>query len=109
MISGRAYMFNLSPHNMKITLRRVNDAVKFEATNERGNSVFVEGGSSEGSANTALSPTELLLVSQASCTAVDIVELLRKMRQPLEHLEIVMEGKRAEDQLPKIFTHIHLH
>ncbi len=94
---------------MKITLRQINKAVRFEAQNERGHTVLVEGGQNAGGENLAPSPTELLMISQASCTAVDIVELLRKMRQPLEHLEIVAEGKRAEDQIPKIFTGIHLH
>ena len=31
------------------------------------------------------------------------------MRQPLQHLEIETEALRAEDQVPKIFTNIHLH
>lgn len=94
---------------MKITLRRVNDAVRFEATNERGHAVLVEGGQNAGGEALAPSPTEYLMISQASCTAVDIVELLKKMRQPLEHLEIEAIGRRAEDQVPKIFTGIHLH
>lgn len=94
---------------MKITLRQINKAVRFEAQNERGHTVLVEGGQNAGGEDLAPSPTELLIISQASCTAVDIVELLRKMRQPLDRLEIEAEGKRAEDQIPKIFTGIHLH
>jgi putative redox protein len=94
---------------MKITLRRINKAVLFEAQNERGHTVLVEGGASLGGENQAPSPTEYLVISQAACTAMDIVELLKKMRQPLDHLEIETEGKRAEDQIPKVFTGIHLH
>ena len=94
---------------MKITLKRDNNAVRFEATNERGHTVFIEGGLSVGGEDKAPSPTEYLLISQAACTAIDVVELLKKMRQPLEHLEIETEGQRAEDQVPRIFTNIHLH
>lgn len=94
---------------MKIYLKRTNQAVLFEATNERGHTVNIEGSKDIGGEGSAPSPTELLLMSQAGCTAIDVVELLRKMRQPLEHLEIETEGFRAQDQVPKVFKHIHLH
>jgi len=94
---------------MKIYLRRVNDAVRFEAQNERGHTVYIEGNRNIGGEDTAPSPTELLLMSHAGCTAIDIVELLKKMRQPVDHLEMEVDGQRAQDQIPAIFTHIHLH
>src|SRR5687768_9335562 len=94
---------------MKITLSRVNQAVRFEAKNERGHAVIVEGGRGAGGEDQAPSPTEYLMISQAACTAIDIVELLGKMRQKLKHIEIEAEGTRAEDQIPRIFTGIHLH
>ena len=94
---------------MKITLSRINDSVLFQAQNERGHAVLVEGGTSVGGHNEAPSPTEYFIISQAACTAIDIVELLKKMRQPLSHLEIETDAQRAEDQVPKIFTGIHLH
>ena len=94
---------------MKIHLKRSNDAVLFEASNERGHTIMVEGGRSVGGKDTAPYPTELFMMSHAACTAVDIVDLLKKMRQPLQHLEIELDGQRAQDQLPKLFTSIHLH
>jgi putative redox protein len=48
-------------------------------------------------------------MSHAGCTAIDIIELLRKMRQPVRHLEMEVDGQRDYDQVPAIFTHIHLH
>jgi putative redox protein len=100
---------NKRRRRMKIYLKRTNQAVHFEATNERGHTVNIEGSPNIGGEDSAPSPTELLLMSQAGCTAIDVVELLKKMRQPLEHLEVETEGHRAQDQVPKVFTHIHLH
>lgn len=94
---------------MKVYLKRINDAVRFEARNERGHTIHIEGSPNIGGEDSAPSPTELLLMSQAGCTAIDIVELLKKMRQPVDHLEIEVNGERAADQIPKIFTTIHLH
>lgn len=94
---------------MKISLKRVNDTVRFEATNARGHKVLIEGSKNIGGEDLAPSPTEYLVMSHAACTAIDVVELLKKMRQPLTHLEIESDSERAQDQVPKLFTHIHLH
>ena len=51
---------------------------------------------------------ELLLMGIAGCSSIDIVMILEKMHQPLEDLEIIVDGTRAEDQIPKVFTAIHL-
>lgn len=94
---------------MKIHLKRVNDSVLFEATNGRGHTVRIEGSRDIGGTDSAPSPTEYLIMSQAGCTAIDVVELLKKMRQPLNHLEIETEAHRDPDRIPKVFTGIHLH
>lgn len=94
---------------MKIYLKRVNNSVLFEATNGRGHTVRIEGSRDIGGTDSAPSPTELLIMSQAGCTAIDVVELLKKMRQPLQHIEIETEGHRDPNRIPKVFTGIHLH
>ena len=94
---------------MKIHLKRVNNTVRFEATNTRGHKVLIEGSKNIGGEDIAPSPTEYLVMAHAACTAIDIVELLKKMRQKLQHLEIESTSERAQDMVPKLFTHIHLH
>lgn len=44
-----------------------------------------------------LRPSEMLLLALAGCTAVDVVEILRKKRAGLSLLEIVVEGTRESD------------
>lgn len=53
------------------------------------------------------SPMEALLVSLAGCTGVDVVSILKKMRAPLEGLEIKIAGERREEH-PRVFTHVAL-
>lgn len=55
-----------------------------------------------------MKPSELLLVALASCTAVDIVEILAKKRLTLTHLEISSSGEQDQDP-PWTFRKIHLH
>lgn len=93
---------------MKITLQRVNQAVRFEGVNSAGNTVIVEGSPEIGGEGQGMRPMELLLVSLASCSSMDVVSILKKMRQPLEDLRVEVEGQRATDQVPAVFTKIHL-
>jgi putative redox protein len=53
------------------------------------------------------SPTELLLQAMLSCTASDIVNILRKMREPMEGLEVRAEGFRSKDY-PQLFKEINI-
>ncbi len=93
---------------MKTYLRSTDQPARFEGTNERGHTVFVEGSTEFGGKDTAPTPTELLLISQAGCTAVDVVTLLKKMRQPVSDIQIESEAMRS-GQIPNVLTTIHLH
>jgi len=54
-----------------------------------------------------MKPSEMLLVALASCTAVDVVEILGKKRAGLESLEISAEAEQEKDP-PWTFRKIHL-
>ena len=86
----------------------MNQAVRFEGVNSAGNTVIVEGSPEIGGEGQGMRPMELLLVSLASCSSMDVVSILKKMRQPLEDLRVEVEGQRATDQVPAVFTKIHL-
>ena len=48
-------------------------------------------------------PMELLAVALAGCTAMDVISVLQKMRQPLEGLRVEVHGEKA-DEHPKRFV-----
>jgi len=54
-----------------------------------------------------MKPSELMLVALASCTAVDVVEILNKKRAGLQSLEISAEAEQEKDP-PWTFRKIHL-
>ncbi len=54
-----------------------------------------------------IKPSDLLLIAVASCTAVDVVEILAKKRLLLTHLEISSTGEQDQDP-PWTFRKIHL-
>ena len=55
-----------------------------------------------------VSPMQMLLLGLGGCSMIDVVGILQKQRQPLEDIEIVIEGERGE-VMPKPWTQMHLH
>ncbi|MBN8680290.1 MAG: OsmC family protein [Chitinophagales bacterium] len=94
---------------MKIELRRLNDAVHFECTSEQGLRAETDGSPDVGGQNLAPRPMQMLLMAHASCSAIDVVHLLKKMRQPLTDIRVTANGERDPNEVPSVFKKIHLH
>ena len=92
---------------MHITLQRLNDAVHFEAKNESGNTIHLDGSPDIGGEGRGVRPMQALLMSLAGCSSMDVVSLLKKMRQPLEDMRVEVLGERV-DEIPAVFKKIHL-
>jgi putative redox protein len=69
--------------------------------------VVIDGPAEIGGRNLGARPMELMLLSVGACSAVDVVHILKKARQPVKDCFVEVEGKRAETE-PKVFTDIHL-
>jgi len=87
---------------MKVSLKSGDNLNAFIATNEKGHTVNLSG---DGS---AAGPMESVLMAVAGCSTIDIVMILKKMRQPLDNIEVEVEAERRED-IPRTFTKINLH
>lgn len=51
----------------------------------------------------AVTPMEMIAISTAGCTAVDVISILEKKRQTVTAFEVRFHGDRASDH-PKMFT-----
>jgi putative redox protein len=56
---------------------------------------------------TANSPMELVLIGLCGCTATDVINILRKKREPFISLEVRAEAERAPEP-PTVYTSIKL-
>jgi putative redox protein len=66
----------------------------FTGIPDSGHSVTIDSPSRPG--HVAPSPVELLIIGVAGCTAMDVVSILEKMREPLAGLDVEISGERAE-------------
>ena len=54
------------------------------------------------------SPMELVLIGTGGCSAVDVVHILERGREPVEDCIVELDADRAAED-PKVFTRIHMH
>jgi putative redox protein len=90
---------------MKITLERKNSEYLLEATGASGNTVMIDHSGME--TVHGVSPMELLLMSVGSCSAIDIIAILKKQRQEITSYKVVVTGERYELDDAKPFKSVH--
>ncbi len=83
------------------------DGMRFVATDSIGHSIVMDASKHVGGEGSGFSPLELLLAALGGCTGIDIVDIMRKQRENVEDLEIVVSGKRAKEP-PRVYTRIHV-
>lgn len=75
------------------------------ATADTGFNVDLGASSAVGGDDDGFRPMELMLISLAGCTAMDVLSILRKKRQEITAFQVHAHAEQAEDH-PKVFTEI---
>ncbi len=58
--------------------------------------------------NAAPTPLEMLMIALGGCTAVDVIEILRKKRQEVTDYRVEVKGDRRQEY-PRSFTKLYVH
>jgi putative redox protein len=93
---------------MKIELKRINDAVHFEALNESGVRIAIDGSPAIGGENKGARPMELLIMGLGGCSGIDIINILKKMKQDVDDFSISIDAEREQGKEPSLFEKIHI-
>lgn len=93
---------------MKVELKRVNDAVHFEASSPSSTvKVHIDGSPEIGGQGLGVRPMEMVLMALASCSSLDLVSILKKQKQDVSDFSVSVDAERRE-QIPSVFTKIHM-
>lgn len=84
------------------------NGLSFDGTGPSGFSVPVGADPGVGGAGDGFRPLELLALSLAGCTAMDVMSILNKKREQVSGFEVLLHGKRHTEH-PKVFTAAKLH
>jgi putative redox protein len=79
----------------------------FAVKGDSGHWVTMDVAETEGGMNAGSRPKELVLFALAGCTGVDVVNILKKKRVPLQGFEMFVTGEEAAEH-PRAFTEIHV-
>ena len=91
---------------MKITLKRFDENFGFKA--RAGNHEMILDTATEiGGNDQGFRPMELMLISLAGCSAIDIVHILKKGKHAIHSYAAEVEAERR-DELPRIFSSINM-
>jgi len=80
------------------------EGMSFAGTADSGFSIQLDAKEEVGGQGKGFVPMELMAMSLASCTAMDVISILKKKRQDVTDFEVRVNADRAEEH-PKVFTH----
>ncbi|KAA3656064.1 MAG: OsmC family peroxiredoxin [Chloroflexi bacterium] len=81
------------------------EGMHFVATADTGFTVDLDASPAVGGADGGFRPLELLAMSLVGCTGMDVISILRKMRQDIIGFKVNFDADHA-DTHPKVFTEI---
>lgn len=84
------------------------DNMTFVGESASGHAVVMDGPPEFGGRNLGIRPMEMLILGLGGCSSFDVILILKKSRQQVEHCEVELEYERADVE-PKVFTRIHMH
>ncbi len=77
----------------------------FEAVADSGKAIMLD--SAPDAERLGPAPMELVAMSMAGCTAMDVISIMEKKKQDVTNFEVKVHAERAEDY-PKVYTRAEL-
>lgn len=94
---------------VKIELERIDNDFLMQAKNDRGNLVQLDASPADGGQGKGFGPMQVLLAGMGGCSAIDVIKILRKQREPLDDIKLTINGEREQGAVPSLYTEVHAH
>jgi putative redox protein len=94
---------------IKVEINRIDQDFHMEAVNEAGKKIQMDAGPADGGHELGFRPMQLLLAAFGGCSAIDLINILRKQREPIQDLKITVTGEREKGAVPSLYTEVHAH
>ncbi len=91
-----------------ITLKRIDNDYQFETMDEAGQVMTMDIPEDQGGHGNGVRPMQALLSALGGCSGVDVVMILKKQKETLDHYEMVISGERAVGKEPALWETVHI-
>lgn len=91
-----------------LTLQRSSGDYGFEIRDQHGHIVKTDTSPENGGENFGFRPMQLVLAALGSCSAIDLVSILKKQRQHISELTMEIHGEREQDTIPSLWKQVHV-
>ena len=85
----------------KLHLKTIEEGRQFAGESGSGHTVVMD----DAHGNTGAKPIELALLALGGCTALDVIGILRKMRQHVTGYDVELQAEQR-DEPPNVFTRV---
>jgi putative redox protein len=93
---------------IRIELHRTTGDYGFEIKDSMHHRLKTDTSAEGGGHDSGFRPMQLMLSAMGSCSAIDIVSILKKQRQELSDINIIVEGEREQDVVPSLWKKVRM-
>ena len=90
----------------KIEMERTSGDYGFEVKDQNNHLLTTDTSDESGGINFGFRPMQLLLSGLGTCSAIDMVAILKKQKQTIEQFKITVEGEREKNKIPALWETI---
>lgn len=90
----------------KIEMERTSGDYGFEVKDQNNHVLTTDTSDESGGSNFGFRPMQLLLSGLGTCSAIDMVAILKKQKQTIEQFRITVEGEREKNKIPSLWEAI---
>ena len=92
----------------KIILKRTDNDYQFQSLDETGQVMTMDIPADQGGHGNGVRPMQALLSALGGCSGVDVVMILNKQKETIDHYEMEIIGERAVGKEPALWETIHV-
>jgi putative redox protein len=93
---------------VQVDIALVQPGFGFEATDASGLSARFDTSPDHGGQDFGIRPMQSLLMALGTCSGIDVVSILQKMRQEISVYTMQIKGEREHDKVPALWKNIHM-